>query len=90
MESQIKEGDTLKQEQELDREISFGMMLRFALPTILSSVFMSVYTTVDGIFVSHLIDTNALSAVTVVNADHYGDFCDRHDVRQRRKCVNCP
>lgn len=66
MELQIKEGDILKQEQTLDREISFGMILRFALPTILSFVFMSVYTTVDGIFVSRLIDTNALSAVTVV------------------------
>lgn len=56
----------MEQEQALDREISFGMMFRFALPTILSSIFMSIYTTVDGIFVSRLIDTNALSAVTVV------------------------
>lgn len=56
----------MEQEQALDWEISFGMMLRFALPTILSSIFMSIYTTVDGIFVSRLIDTDALSAVTVV------------------------
>lgn len=56
----------MEKEKALDQNISFNMLIRFALPTILSSIFMSIYTTVDGIFVSRLVDTNALSAVTVV------------------------
>ena len=36
------------------------------MPTILSTVFLSIYSTVDGIFVSRLVDTDALSAVNIV------------------------
>ena len=50
----------------LDRSISPGMLLRFSLPTIASSIFMSVYSSVDGVFVSRLIGTDALSAVNLV------------------------
>lgn len=38
----------------------------FALPTILSTVFLSIYTSVDGLFVARLINTDALSAVNIV------------------------
>lgn len=55
-----------KKETVLDREIHPGMLLRFALPTILSTVFMSVYTSVDGMFVARLVNTDALSAVNIV------------------------
>ena len=37
----------------------------FALPTILSSIFSSLYSTVDGIFVARWVDTNALSAINI-------------------------
>ena len=50
----------------LDREIHSGMLLRFALPTILSTVFMSIYSSVDGMFVARLVNTDALSAVNIV------------------------
>lgn len=53
----------MEQEKALDQNISFGMLIRFALPTILSSVFMSVYTTVDGIFVSRFIDTHEVEKI---------------------------
>lgn len=43
-----------------------GMLVRFALPTIIATVFMSLYTTVDGVFVSRLVGTDALSAVNIV------------------------
>lgn len=39
--------------------------MKFALPTIAMSLFMSFYTMVDGFFVSNLIGTNALSAVNL-------------------------
>lgn len=40
-------------------------IMKFALPTIAMSLFMSFYTMVDGLFVSNLIGTGALSAVNL-------------------------
>lgn len=54
------------QTQVLDKKISFKMLARFSLPTIASMIFMSIYSTVDGLFVSRLIGTDALSAVTLI------------------------
>ncbi len=50
----------------LEHDISAGWLIRFALPTILSSVFSSLYTTVDGIFVARWVNTDALSAINIV------------------------
>lgn len=50
----------------LDKNISTGFLLKFAFPTVITMVFMSIYTMVDGIFVSRLIGTDALSAVNIV------------------------
>lgn len=50
----------------LDRKISALSLFKFSLPTIVSMVFMGIYTTVDGVFVSRLVGTNALSAVNIV------------------------
>ena len=41
-------------------------LLKFALPTMIANLFMSVYMTVDGIFVANCVNTNALSAVNIV------------------------
>lgn len=54
------------QTQVLDKKISFNMLARFSLPTIASMIFMSIYSTVDGLFVSRLIGIDALSAVTLI------------------------
>ncbi len=40
-------------------------ILRFAFPTIVMTVFNTFYTMVDGLFVSNLIGTNALSAINL-------------------------
>ena len=56
----------LAENSKLDREISTKMLLRFALPTIVSMVFMGIYSIVDGIFVANLVGTDALSAVNIV------------------------
>lgn len=50
----------------LKQEIHLKMLIKFALPTILSTVFMSIYTSVDGMFVARLVSTDALSAVNIV------------------------
>ena len=46
-----------------EKPVTLKNILRFALPTIAISLFMSFYTMVDGLFVSNLIGTNALSAI---------------------------
>ncbi|MCI8870886.1 MAG: MATE family efflux transporter, partial [Lawsonibacter sp.] len=48
-----------------DRPVTLGNILRFAVPTIAMSVFMSFYTMVDGLFVSNLIGMEALSAINL-------------------------
>lgn len=50
----------------LDMPITFRTMLRFAAPTIAAQLFMSIYSTVDGLFVANLVGTDALSAVNIV------------------------
>lgn len=50
----------------LQREITLPSVLKFTLPSIIMMVVMSLYTVVDGMFVSRLIGTDAFSAVNIV------------------------
>ena len=50
-------------ENAYSRPVTLKNVLRFAVPTIVMTVFMSFYTMVDGLFISNLIGTDALSAV---------------------------
>ena len=47
------------------KPVTLKNILKFAVPTIVMTVFMSFYTMVDGLFVSNLIGTNALSAINL-------------------------
>ena len=49
----------------LEHKVTFRWLLLFALPTILSSIFSYLYTTVDGTFVPRWVDTDALSAINI-------------------------
>lgn len=48
------------------KDFRFFSLLRFAFPTIIMMIFMSLYTIVDGIFVSRLLGSNALSSLNIV------------------------
>lgn len=50
----------------LDKDIDFKFLIKFSLPSIIMMVFLSVYTIVDGVFISKLVGTDALSAVNIV------------------------
>lgn len=50
----------------LTQTVSASSLIRFAFPTIISNIFMGLYSSVDGMFVSRLINTDALSAVNLV------------------------
>lgn len=52
-------------ENAYSRPVTLKNVLKFAAPTIVMTLFMSFYTMVDGLFVSNLIGTDALSAVNL-------------------------
>ena len=60
-----------KTEEAMDKEnvylkpVTLRNILKFAVPTIAMTVFVSFYTMVDGFFVSNLIGTDALSAINL-------------------------
>ena len=56
----------MNNEAAYSRPVTLKSILRFAVPTIAMSVFMSFYTMVDVLFVSNLIGTNALSSINLV------------------------
>lgn len=47
------------------KPVTLKNILKFAVPTIAMTVFMSFYTMVDGLFVSNMIGTDALSAINL-------------------------
>lgn len=47
-------------------DVRIGKLLRFIVPTYLTSLFNTLYTMVDGIFVSSYVGTNALAAINIV------------------------
>lgn len=56
---------TNEKKNQLDVNITTNSLLKFAMPSILSMLVMSLYSMADGIFVARLIGTTALSAVNI-------------------------
>lgn len=52
--------------QSLAKDFSFGSLLKFAFPSIIMMIFMSLYSIVDGFFIAQYVDSMALSAVNIV------------------------
>ncbi len=50
----------------LAQDFKFLSLLKFTLPTIVMMIFLSLYTMVDGVMVSHFWGEHALSAVNIV------------------------
>lgn len=53
-------------EESLDMRMTPLTLFKFAFPTMIANLFMSIYTTIDGIFVANYVNTNALAAVNIV------------------------
>lgn len=53
-------------EQSLDMRMTPLTLFKFAFPTMIANLFMSIYTTIDGIFIANCVNTNALAAVNIV------------------------
>ena len=50
----------------ISKNFNFFSLFAFALPTMAMMVLVSLYTIVDGIFISHYLGSNALSATNIV------------------------
>lgn len=50
----------------LAKKFNFASLVLFSIPNIITMVFMSLYSIVDGICVSHFVGTDGLSAVNIV------------------------
>ena len=50
----------------ISRNFSPWDLLKFAAPSIIMMVFMSLYTIVDGMFISRFVGSNALSSLNIV------------------------
>lgn len=48
------------------QDFRFGSLLRFSLPTIAMMLMMSLYSMVDGIFVSRFVGSNAFASVNII------------------------
>ncbi len=56
----------MKQKNILAQKFNFASLLKFSMPTVAMMIFLSMYTMVDGAFVSRFVSTSALSAVNLV------------------------
>ena len=50
----------------LSDHFTYTKLIRFTLPSIVMMIFTSIYSVVDGLFVSNLVGENALSAVNII------------------------
>ncbi|MCI8281571.1 MAG: MATE family efflux transporter [Lachnospiraceae bacterium] len=55
----------MEQSTAYEKPVTLKNILKFALPTIAMTIFISFYTMVDGLFVSNFIGTDALSAINL-------------------------
>ncbi len=54
------------QENRLAQKFTFNSLMKFSIPTMIMMVFMALYQTVDGVFISNLVGEIALTALNIV------------------------
>lgn len=53
-------------ENSLEKKVTMTSLIRYTLPTVIMMMFFSLYTIVDGMFISKFVGANALSATNIV------------------------
>lgn len=68
----------------LSDHFSYGRLIRFTMPTIIMMIFTSIYSVVDGLFVSNAVGKTEFAALNFIFPLYYGiGRCGLHD-RHRR------
>ena len=52
--------------QSLNQHFTPVKLLKFSIPCIIMMLFMSLYTIIDGIFISRFVGSNALSSLNII------------------------
>ena len=71
---------------QLSEHFTYKKLLRFILPSIIMMVFTSIYSVVDGIFVSNFVGKSAFASVNLIMPLPDGNQCTWIYDRYRRKC----
>ena len=53
-------------ENSLEKKVTMTSLIRYTMPTVVMMVFFSLYTIIDGMFISKFVGANALSATNIV------------------------
>lgn len=53
-------------ENSLEKKVTMTSLIRYTMPTVVMMVFFSLYTIIDGVFISKFVGANALSATNIV------------------------
>ena len=53
-------------ENSLEKKVTLTSLIRYTLPTVVMMMFFSLYTIIDGMFISKFVGSNALSATNIV------------------------
>lgn len=72
----------------LNKTINYKNLIGFAIPTIISNVFMSIYMTIDGIFVSNFDWYRCPIGSEYCDAFSNGFNCLRNHVSDGGQCVS--
>ncbi len=51
---------------QLSDHFTYGKLIRFVLPTIITMIFTSVYSIVDGLFVSNFVGKTSFAALNLI------------------------
>ena len=51
---------------QLSDHFTYGRLMKFTLPSIIMMIFMSIYGVIDGLFVSNIVGSNALSSINII------------------------
>lgn len=53
-------------EEFFSKKQTYPQFVKYVMPSIITMIFLSFYTTIDGFFVSRFVDSNALAAINIV------------------------
>lgn len=62
----INQEATTAEESELNKPITFSLLMKFALPTIFAVVVMGTFNIVDGVFAMRVLGDGAMSAISAI------------------------
>lgn len=74
---------------QLSEHFTYRKLLRFVLPSIVMMIFTSIYSVVDGLFVSNFVGKSAFAAINLMMPFLMGISALGFMIWHRRQCSRC-